>query len=43
MILDKEKLQALKDKFLGVFGITNRKVKISKVKDTEEQQVAQSF
>ena len=43
MTLDKEKLQALKDKFLGVFGISNRKVKTRKVEGTEEQQVAQSF
>ena len=43
MTLDKKKLQALKDNFLGVFGISNRKVKLSKVKGAEEQQVAQSF
>ena len=43
MTLDKETLQTLKDNFLGVFGLSNRKVKTSKVKGTEEQQVAQSF
>ena len=41
--LDKELLQALKDNYLGVFGISNKKVKTSNVKGTEEQQVAQSF
>ena len=39
----KELIAGLKDNFLGVFGISNEKVKTSKVKITEEQQVAQSF
>ena len=43
MTLGKELLQALKDNFLGVFGISNKKVKTSKVNGGEEQQVAQSF
>ena len=43
MTLDKEKLQALKHNFLGVFGISNKKVKTNKVKGAEEQQMAQSF
>ena len=44
MTLDKEKLQALKDNFLGVLGLSNRKVKDKQSKRvTEEKQVAQSF
>ena len=44
MTLDKERLQTLKDKYLGVFGLTNRKVKDEQGKRvTKEQQVDQSF
>ena len=43
MTRDKERLYTLKGKYLGVFGISNKKVKASKVKGDEEQQVAQSF
>ena len=44
MTLDKERLQTLKDKYLGVFGLSNRKVKDKQGKRvTEEKQVAQSF
>ena len=44
MTLDKERLQTLKDKCLGVFGLSNKKVKDEQSKRvTEEQQVAQSF
>ena len=41
--MDKEQLQALKDNFLGVFGISDKEVKASKVKGAKEQQVAQYF
>ena len=41
---DKERMQTLKDKYLGVFGLSNRKVKDKQSKRvTEEKQVAQSF
>ena len=44
MTLDKERLQTLKDKCLGVFGLSNRKVKDKQSNSvTEEYQVAQSF
>ena len=33
MTLDKEKLQALKDNFLGVFVLSKKKVKTSKLKE----------
>ena len=36
-------MHELKDNFLGVFGISNKKVKTSKVKGDEEKQVDQSF
>ena len=43
MKLDKERLQALKGKYLGVFGLSNIKVKDKQSKRvTEEQKVAQS-
>ena len=44
MTLDRERLQTLKDKYLGIFGLSNIKVKDKQSKRvTEEQQVAQSF
>ena len=44
MTLDKERLQTLKDKYLGIFGLSNRKVKDKQSqKITQEQQVTQSF
>ena len=44
MTFDKEMPQTLKDKCLGVFGLSNKKVKEKQSKKvTEEQQVAQSF